>query len=73
MKDIVVVGSPDGDWEGVYVDGRLVFEGHSITWWHMLDALKINYTTDDADEEWLHGRGNLPDKLSDVKLATDGG
>lgn len=68
---ITVVGSPDGDWEGVYVDGRLKFEGHSITWWQMLDALGIEYDSFDADGEWLLCRGNLTDDLNKVKRSRE--
>lgn len=64
---IVIVGSPDGDWEGLYLNGRLVFEGHSITWWQMLEALKIEYQTLEADQDWFYQRGNLPKFLEDVK------
>jgi len=68
---ITVVGNPSGDWEGVYVDGILKFEGHSIQWWQMLKALGIEYTTFDADDEWLLDRGRLPEKLTEVKKETE--
>lgn len=31
LTNITFVGSTCGDWEGMYIDGRLVFENHSIT------------------------------------------
>lgn len=56
------------DWCGLYVDGILKFEGHSIR----PEAIVEEYmggTVVDADEEWLEKRGRLPAKLSHVKTA----
>jgi hypothetical protein len=68
---ITVVGCPSGDWEGLFVNGQLVFEGHSISWWQALDALKIEYETLEADDEWMMDHGSFPNRLSKVKLAVD--
>jgi len=61
------------DWTGLYVDGKLVEQGHSIS---ASDALRIardykkieSVETLYADIDWLHDLGWLPDKLSDVKF-----
>lgn len=61
------------DWTGLYVDGRLQREGHSIEAWDALvliqdlelDNFGLEYFWCDLD--WIHDRGNLPDELSDVK------
>lgn len=55
------------DWEGLYINGVLVCEEHSICVEHLLSALKIPATTIQADYDWLVARGRLPEKLSDVK------
>lgn len=64
---ITFVGDPGGDWEGLYIDGKLVIENHSLQWWQVLYALKIEYDSFDADEEWLQEKGSLPNDLKDVK------
>lgn len=71
MKNITVVGCPDGDWEGLYVDGRLVFEGHSIQWRQMLEALDVDYNSFDCDQQWLFDNG-LPKELDKVKAEGSG-
>jgi hypothetical protein len=42
--DIKIVFHPSGDWEGLYIDGVLGPEGHSISIDEFVDALnKANY------------------------------
>jgi hypothetical protein len=69
---ITVVGHPGGDWEGLFVDGKLLCEGHRLEWWQVLDALKVEYATLEADEEWMYDVGRFPERLKDVKLNTEG-
>lgn len=54
------------DWIGIYVDGRLAYEGHSIASLELLRICRVNYETFEADEEWLQEIGNFPRKLEDV-------
>lgn len=54
------------DWEGLYVDGELVLEGHSISAMQVLRALKIAYTSVEADDDWLYDVGRLPEKIEDI-------
>lgn len=61
------------DWEGVYIDGALVTEGHSIdeveavrlALAHKVTAVECK----ECDCNWLHEEGNLPNALTDVKWA----
>ncbi|NOQ49755.1 MAG: hypothetical protein GQ553_03725 [Nitrosomonadaceae bacterium] len=55
------------DWEGLYIDGKLVLEGHVIRKDEMLTILGINYTEVEAAEGWLESCGCLPKNLSDVE------
>jgi hypothetical protein len=55
------------DWIGLYLDGKLVEEGHSLEPFHVLDALGIKHTYHAADIDWLHEEGCLPERLDDVK------
>ena len=66
MKRLVLVTNYD-DWEGLYVDGELVLEGHQIRKEEMFTILGINYTEVETAEGWLESRGKLPKKLSDVE------
>jgi hypothetical protein len=65
---VFVTGS---DWEGIYVEGLLVKEGHSIS---ILDALMIgaeNPTLErvkmEAHEVWLDDRGSLPTEIRNMR------
>lgn len=71
MAKLVLVRADD--WEGIYVDGKLVTEGHSHD---TLEAIKLaikhgvsEAETKWANDAWLHDQGNLPNKLADVKFA----
>lgn len=67
---VCIVGNDD-DWEGLYVNGRLIVEGHSLDARDILDALRGKMLTDHesriCDRQWLHNHGNLPDDLARVK------
>lgn len=71
MADMTLVRGDD--WEGIYILGKLMAEGHSIELAVGI-ALAIEYrptgiTTVFCDIGWLHDEGNLPRALADVKLA----
>lgn len=63
-----IVSSPSGDWEGLYLDGRLVVEGHSLSWWQVLSAIRIEYDMSECDETWINDVGRLPENLDDVVI-----
>lgn len=65
MKKITFVSGDD--WKGLYVDGKLVYENHSIPNYIVLDKLGIDYDEIEADLDWLDKVGCLPEKLSQVK------
>lgn len=65
-KNIVFICADD--WEGMYINGELVAEGHSIEKDTVLTILGLEFNEDwTVDEDWLNERGRLPKKLSDVK------
>ncbi len=55
------------DWRGLYLDGKLVDEGHRVDTIDVLHALGIEATQCWANDEWLNDRGCLPPSLRDVK------
>ena len=79
LHELTFVTSAYGDWEGVYVDGQLKCENHTIgtddllgcVGWKLTDLLSmlgIVYKEQTADGEWLSEQGNLPKELSKCKM-----
>ena len=66
IDEVVIVHGDD--WVGVYVDGKLRYEGHSIRPEQLLELLGINCRDFECDLDWLEEEGNLPKDLKDVKL-----
>lgn len=70
-KAQVHIVSNDDDWSGLYINGRLITEGHRISLHDALDALKgktlEDYEFRTCDRRWLFDHGNLPDDLEHVK------
>ena len=64
QKIVIVSGD---DWKGIYIDGQLKFEGHSIRPMDLLGVLAIGYEEFECDIAWLEDRGNVPKNLTDVK------
>lgn len=62
------------EWEGVYLDGVLLFEDHSLSAYELFRILGNKSNTPitsfeivRADDEWLVEHGYLPENLKDVK------
>lgn len=59
------------DWEGVYIDGELETEGHSLETPETVRlAIRRNVSevmVKECDISWLHDEGNLPNDIADVK------
>lgn len=66
-KELVFV-SNDNDWCGVYIDGKLVDQGHEVNWREVLGYLSFKIEDMTADGEWMDSVGCLPDKLEDVEM-----
>lgn len=59
----------DGDsWMGLYVDGALAAEGHTISCSDLAAACGIPLVTVVCDDQWLVERGGFPPSLTEVKL-----
>lgn len=60
------------DWEGIYINGRLEYEGHTIhngIWIGLINkygAFRQNVKSYWISEDYLHDRGSLPDKFEDI-------
>lgn len=58
-----------GDWCGVFVDGRLRYEGHSVPTHFMFQLLKelgISVQEHEASEEWLAEEISFPESFDFV-------
>ncbi|MEN6367607.1 MAG: hypothetical protein ABFC88_12390 [Thermoguttaceae bacterium] len=59
----------DGDdWEGFYVNGKLIAQHHHVQLGEIFEALGNPFEHQFADTKWLCERGNLPENLSEVRL-----
>lgn len=61
------------DWCGVYIDGLLKDEGHSIGCLTLLELVALigpfEVERIDANQPWLEDEGSLPEHLKDVVRA----
>ena len=69
--DVVIVNSSDGDWQGVYINGALIDQGHYKHADELLQCLckeRILVTsvqTNTVPSSWLNKTGWLPQLLED--------
>jgi len=63
------------DWEGLYINGYLVTEGHSISNKELAMAIidrlprtGISYESKEVDPTWMSLNSTLPQELSKVKF-----
>lgn len=54
------------DWEGLFVDGRLVTEGHSLTAEDIIRGLKLDYNSGWINQEWMEDHGSFPYDVNDI-------
>ena len=64
MKIVLAIAD---DWSGIYVDGTLKYEGHSLSPTNVMDSIGVPHEAVYPDNKWLESIGNLPLKLSDIK------
>ena len=66
ITDIAIVDNED-DWIGLYINGRLVLEGHELNLYAVLGLLKIQYEKILPDYDWLYEQGTLPEDIMEVQ------
>ncbi len=73
--NVKYVSSSHGDWVGVYLNGKLYDEGHSIpvhTWLDLLsevaeeNSANLSTMQFEVGGEWLESCGNLSEFFSDI-------
>jgi hypothetical protein len=56
-------------WEGLYVNGVLKDQEHSLSAESVVRALGfLNVNCDECDSDWLNEQGVLPDDIKDVQF-----
>lgn len=78
MKAVLVKAD---DWQGVFIDGELSYEGHEINFRDLKEICKHNklnisdieekWVTDDYYDRYLSRYGSFPNNLSEVELQED--
>lgn len=70
MSSLIYISSSNGDWCGIYVDGQLYTEGHSIAVWEWLDIVENQSTFKtqnlEVEGDWLEEGGSFPQSFSDI-------
>lgn len=81
MKRVLILTSIDGDWEGIYIDGKLMAQAHTLgEGSNRLFLLRMsethNFTSEDVvekecnhvdDAKFLNLEGRFPDNVADLK------
>ena len=71
MSKLTYVSSTDGEWCGVYIDGKLDYETHTILVCYWLDVINVENLTQaenfEIDGHWLEDQsGYLPLLFKDI-------
>jgi len=69
MSTLTYVTNTDGDWEAIYIDGKLHHEGHSIPAyvWFAVTGVCSDRSEFEVKSEWLEvSGGTFPNKLEDI-------
>lgn len=63
------------DWEGLYYDGMLVFEGHELQKKELVNFMNVAKTINVEFKsfnylglDWIHDRGSLPDCITEIPI-----
>ena len=71
IADVVVVNSSNGDWQGVYINGEIIDQGHYNHTDELLQylckerILVTSVQTNTVPSSWLNKTGWLPQLLED--------
>lgn len=68
--NVVLIKCAEGEWEGLYRDGRLQSEDHHISLQEALRVLGFNLSVKYASDAWMADRADLPVDLENVVLET---
>lgn len=63
MNDILILSVPDGDWEGLYVNGKLVDQAHSIRICDLAAHCPIGKIEEKCLDKFNPDEDSLPDNF----------
>ena len=70
LQEIVLIDNVE--WQGLYINGRLVLEDHRLyasdVVQAIMDACSTIARVEKADEDWLCAGNTLPERYTDVPL-----
>lgn len=69
MKRVITVSSSHGDWEAIYLDGKLKMEGSSLPIDDVVNLYSDNssrHFSIEVDGEWAENSGGFPNSLTDI-------
>jgi hypothetical protein len=69
-KTIKIVSSPEGDWQAVYVNNKVVYQNHSVD---TSDLIRLGLIPDieycgEVDETWMEDRPEFPKNFKNIKF-----
>lgn len=64
MKQFAIVTADD--WQGIYVNGKLVDETHRLRLSDILSILGVDYDDISVDQDWMESHGHLPKDFRDI-------
>ena len=71
MHEFTFVTTESGDWTAMYMDGRLMAEGHTLDAHDVLDAISDmfpnNVSYAEISDETAEDLGNMPQNLDDIR------
>ena len=71
MHEFCIVKTEGGDWAAMYMDGRLMAEGHTLDAHDVLDAISDifpnNVSYAEIPDEIAEELGNMPQHLYDLR------
>ncbi len=65
---ITLVVADHGDYRGLFLNGKLVYEDSHLELGNALDALGIEFEEKEVDGDWLDNLGRFPENLSEVPI-----
>ena len=59
------------NWWGLYVGGKMYTQGHEVDWFGIFTKLFPHLKQVEVDDEWLVGRGDLPESQAEIVHSED--
>jgi hypothetical protein len=75
IKSVGILSSEDGDWTGLYLDGKLIAENHSLSnwdWVQLLSSLGIGVQDEERSMEWFEKVGSRCPETWDEVMESEG-